>query len=417
MAWWLYWGTLLEIDSLGYLKLQTTLFHPPLYTVFSWFVLRIWPMVDGVVIAQSLFFALSAAVFLKRWVSGERAKLGLALLLAVEPCSGKLACTVMTETVFLSLILLAFAAIPNLQSTEPKKAAISAIGIGMLLGLAYMTRYAAPVFLVAVVMWMLLSRFHLKRVALNTVLLLLGLELVLVPLRMYYIQNFGTMRLNGFSGVSLWNSAAYLYPDSPLRTSPENDFQAYLQAFPEKDFGIAETWHTNQIFHDSLPFQRYIHENALGTAATLQASTLAGNTAWKLLLTNPWRHFNAFVIPNVLRPFHKQDKIYADRLPALMQAGIWRQPHPVHDYWPWLWWIHFGFLCAATAIQLFFPKRRSAVAGLLIVSCWLYLIAISLLAVVFLRFVFIMGPFITLALAYPFLQPQEIDTRQQPTLR
>ncbi|MFN8396740.1 MAG: hypothetical protein U0176_19095 [Bacteroidia bacterium] len=76
ILWWLYWGTLLEIDSVGYLHLQTTLYHPPLYNAFCWIAIQIGQVVDAVVIAQSVFFAISAAFFLRKVISKDQIRDG-----------------------------------------------------------------------------------------------------------------------------------------------------------------------------------------------------------------------------------------------------------------------------------------------------------------------------------------------------
>jgi hypothetical protein len=163
MAYFLYWGTLLEIDSLGYLKLQTALYHPPLYSAFNGLAIQIGRSVDAIVVAQSLLYSLSASLLVRKWITTSRFQLLIAILLALEPCSGKLACTVMAETVFLSLLMLAWFALPTLKSENWKRFSLAAICIGFALGLAYQTRYAAPVFVVAVIIWMLTQRLPWRR--------------------------------------------------------------------------------------------------------------------------------------------------------------------------------------------------------------------------------------------------------------
>jgi hypothetical protein len=347
-------------------------------------------------VAQCLLYSLTAGLFLWRVVKGARLQLGLALALAVEPCSGKLACTVMTETLFLSLLLLAFMALPQLQETTRKRWIFAAAWLGMMLGLAYMTRYAAPVFLVAVVGGMLLQRLPWKRIGLAAIVMVLTFQLELVPLRLYYYSNFGTLHLNAFSSLSLWNSAAHLYPGSKVQTQPETEFEQYLQGFPAAAFGISETWHTNQMFHDSLAFQRFVKERTLGTAEILAVARSAGTTGWKLLLSAPGRHVQDFVLPNIARPFHVRDRIYSNLLRFFTDVRVAFGKKFVHDYKPELWWVTFGLLVAATIVQIGYRKRLPAITGFLIVSCWLYLAGIAGLTVIFLRFVYLIAPLIWL---------------------
>ncbi|MBL0018495.1 MAG: hypothetical protein IPP17_19165 [Bacteroidetes bacterium] len=232
MAYFLYWGTLLEIDSLGYLKLQTALYHPPLYSVFNGLAIQIGRSVDAIVVAQSLLYSLSASLLVRKWITTSRFQLLIAILLALEPCSGKLACTVMAETVFLSLLMLAWLALPTLKSENWKRFSLAAICIGFALGLAYQTRYAAPVFVVAVIIWMLTQRLPWRRLALGTGIILLAFQFALLPLRMYYQVRFGTLQTNAFSSLSLWNTSAYLYPDSRIAAAPKTAFERYLICFP-----------------------------------------------------------------------------------------------------------------------------------------------------------------------------------------
>lgn len=397
MGWWLYWGTLLEIDSLGYLHLQATLYHPPLYTVFNWLVMQVGRAVDAVVVAQSLLYSLSVAVWLWRMVQDRRWQLGLAVALALEPCSGKLACTVMAETLFLSLLLLAFVALPALGAARTQRWVFAALWAGLLLGLAYMTRYAAPVFLVAVVGAMFLQRLPWQRILVAALVMLAAFQMELLPLRAYYQHRFDTWRFNAFSDLSLWNTAAYLYPGSPLASQPATDFERYLSALPAADFTLEHTWHTNHIFHDSLAFQRYVREQEMGTGEILAAARSAGHTGRKLLLAAPMRHIQEFVIPNAARPFHVRDRIHSDLLPAHIEARIFRHTRPVHDYVPWAWWGVFALLVGATVLQVVYRKRLPSVAGFLLLACWLYLAGIAGLAVIFLRFVYVLGPLVVLA--------------------
>ncbi len=398
MAYFLYWGTLLEIDSLGYLKLQTALYHPPLYSAFNGLAIQIGRSVDAIVVAQSLLYSLSASLLVRKWITTSRFQLLIAILLALEPCSGKLACTVMAETVFLSLLMLAWFALPTLKSENWKRFSLAAICIGFALGLAYQTRYAAPVFVVAVIIWMLTQRLPWRRLALGTGIILLAFQFALLPLRMYYQVRFGTLQTNAFSSLSLWNTSAYLYPDSRIAAAPKTAFERYLICFPAADYALYHTWHTNQMFHDSLAFQRFVKENHLNTAEIQAAATSAGATARKLLWASPIRHLREFVWPNVQRPFSGEDMIHSNLLPAHIEAPLHFHHRHLHYYWSESWWAIFGLLLASTGLQLRYRRRMPAYAGLLLLSCWLYLAGIAGLAVIFLRFVYLLAPIVVLAL-------------------
>jgi hypothetical protein len=393
MAWFAYWGVLLEIDSLGYLELQANLSHPPLYSLLNAILLRLVGSLEVVVVGQSLLYGLAASFFLSRFAGMSRSVYALAVALALEPLSGKLACTVMAETLFLSLLLLALGGLPGLLSQARRHWGMAALAVGLLLGLAYLTRYAAPVFGMAWLLWLCWQRLPVKRILLSGVLLVIGFQAAILPLRLYYQVNFGTLEFNGFSGLSIWNTAAYLYPDAEI--APQNDFERYLETMPIAKFALDETWHTNQIFHADCAYARYVQY--LGTADKLAAGRAAGRLGWRLLAGAPVRHLRDFVWPNVQRPFSKKDTIYADLLPPLIPYALHYQPYQLHVYSPVGWWIAFALLLGTTVAYVARRKTAPPIVGALLLSCWLYLAGIALLTVVFLRFVYLLGPLIVLA--------------------
>jgi hypothetical protein len=226
----------------------------------------------------------------------------------------------------------------------------------------------------------------------------LAFQVTLLPLRLYYLNRFGTLQTNAFSSLSLWNTTAYLYPGSGLQEAPRSDFEDYLQAWPDSAFAIAETWHTNQMFHDSLPFQQLVKGKQFGTAEVMSAARSSGSTGWKLLMGAPFRHLGEFVWPNVQRPFWIKDRIYSDLVAPQVASPLHRHFREVHDYWAGYTWILVGLLLGATALQVGYRKRLPPVTSYLVLACWLYLAGIGGLAVIFLRFVYVLAPLIFLAI-------------------
>lgn len=398
VLWWLHWGTLLEIDSVGYLHLQTTLYHPPLYNAFCWLAIRVGQTVDAVVFAQSLLYAGAAALFLRKLISNASLRGWLALVLAVEPCSGQLASTVMAETVFISLVLIGFSAFPLIAHPVSRSWLPGAIGFGSMMGLAYLTRYAAPVFIVAGILALALQSLGWRRTLWAAAVVIFAFQICLVPMRIYCHQKFGTWEFNGFSGLSQWNVAAHLYPGSDREANPQTDFEHWLQGRPKTDFDIYHTWHTNHIFHDSLPFQRYTRDRQLDTEAFLATVQSLGSTSRSLIAGAPLLQLRNFILPNAWRPFHIADKIHSDLLPPDIAAPIGRHFRMVHWYYPAWWWGVFLLLTVATGIHLRHRRHMPAIANLLLLSIWLYLLGISVLAVVFLRFVYVLAPLVVLVL-------------------
>jgi Dolichyl-phosphate-mannose-protein mannosyltransferase len=394
LAWAAYWGVLLEIDSLGYLELQATLSHPPLYAVFCALLLRIVDSLEAVILGQCLVYSLAAALFLQRHVVAAPRRYWLALALALEPLSGKLACTVMAETLFLSLLIVALALLPPMLAADRRRWQVTALAIGLLLGAAYLTRYAAPVFGLAIVGWLAMRGLPWRRVVVAALLILLGFQAAILPLRLYYQVNFGTLAFNGFSSLSVWNTAAYLYTAAKLE--PQNDFERSLTSLPSAKFELYETWHTNQIFHDSCAYVRYTL--GMPTAEKLAAARAAGQLGWRLLAGAPLRHMQDFVLPNIIRPFSKTDTLYANLLPPRIQHGLHYQPHQMHIYYPAIGWVYFALLLAGSIGYFQRRKTAPAIVGALLLSCWLYLAGIAVLTVIFLRFVYLLGPLILLIL-------------------
>ncbi|MFN8396739.1 MAG: hypothetical protein U0176_19090 [Bacteroidia bacterium] len=267
-----------------------------------------------------------------------------------------------------------------------------------MLSLAYLTRYAAPVFLVAAIIGMAAQRLGWRKLLFAASMLILTFQLGLVPMRLYYHQKFGTWEFNGFSGLSQWNIAAHLYPGSDVEANPRTEFEKWLQLRPKGDFDIYHTWHTNHIFHDSLPFQSYVREHQLDTEGSFAIVQSLSGTSRRLVSGSPLRHLREFILPNAWRPFHIADKIHSDLLPKDIPTPMVRHFRMVHWYYPAFWWGIFLLLTIATGIHLRHRKEMPGIAGLMLVSVWLYLLGICLLAVVFLRFVYVVAPLVLLIL-------------------
>jgi hypothetical protein len=150
------------------------------------------------------------------------------------------------------------------------------------------------------------------------------------------------------------------------------------------------------MFHDSCAYARFVA--TMNTEGKLAAARAAGGTGWKLIWAAPLRHLQDFILPNMARPFTKTDSLYADRLPPLIQHPLSYQPRQLHIYYPIAWWSYFLLLIAATCGYGLRRKTASPMVGALLLCCWLYLAGISVLAVLFLRFFYLLGPLILLAL-------------------
>ena len=122
------------------------------------------------------------------------------------------------------------------------------------------------------------------------------------------------------------------------------------------------------------------------------------NATMRLIAAQPVRHLRELVLPNLLRPLSQRDSIYADGLPAMIGRPMDSYRRMRWEYSPVWWGVGLLLLMVATGIQVWKKGRVPALAGLLLLSAWLYYIAIALLSVVFLRFLYIIPPMVLLAL-------------------
>jgi 4-amino-4-deoxy-L-arabinose transferase-like glycosyltransferase len=396
MLWWMYWGTLLEVDSVGYLQMQMALYHPPGYVVFCGAIVAVFKYVEAIVIVQSLLLSVSVGLLLSRYIRLPRWQWIAGLVLALEPCTGLMCANIMAEALFLSILMVAFCCLRPLLQKEGRLALTASGLLGLLMGLAYLTRYAAPVLMAALVLTMLLIRMNWRRMLPAVAIMLIAFQLALLPMRLYYWAKFDTTRFNAFTELSIWNSAAYLFPGSDRATHPKTEFETYLGQAPDSVFEMKHTWYTNHFFNGEWPYQLFTASQT--TAEALATARKAGNTGLHLILQAPGRHLREFILPNLARPFTTPHTIYSDRLPPLIAFPVGFQKTLKFDYQPIVWWFGFGLLLTATGIQLRYRKQLPPATLYLILGCWLYLAAVSLLAVVFLRFVYMLVPLILIAL-------------------
>lgn len=397
MGWFLYWGTLLEVDSVGYLQFQTALYHPPGYVVFCGLIVRIFGYVEAIVVVQTALLSFSVGLLLSQYIKNKKWLWIAGIVLAFEPCTGLLCADIMAEALFLALLVLAFCFVRPLLSDVGRRATWAAICIGLLLGLAYVTRYAAPVYMLAIIVMLILAKMPWQRLVLAGFWMILAFQMVLLPLRAYYSRQFGRVNFNAYTNLSVFNSAAYLFPESNLKTNPVTDFEVLLAASPDSVFEKKHTWYTNHFFNGEWPYQIYTAERSTGQV--LDAAKSAGRTGIKLIAESPVRHLQAFVIPNIGRPFWHRHEIYADLLPPLINYPVAFQKTLRFDYEPIMTWFVFGLLLFSTGFQIKERKRMPWLPAVIILSSWMYLGAISLLAVFFLRFVYMLMPLILIGLA------------------
>lgn len=395
LLWFAYWGTLLEVDSIGYLQFQTALYHPPGYVIFCGLILSIFKYVESIVIAQSLLFSLAFSLLINQVFHTKSWRFLAGFLIAIEPCSGVICAEIMSEALFISFLILAFCSITPLINSKGPQANWMAGFVGLMLGLSYLTRYAAPVYFIAILVTFFVLKVPFRQAIKYGFWMLFVFQLTLLPLRIYYWGQFGTLRFNAYTQLSVWNSAAYLFPDSELKSKPSNDFEQLLSVSEDSVFEKKHTWYTNHFFNGEWPFQRFTEGKS--TKECLAAAEIAGRTGFKLILESPVRHVTEFVGPNFTRPFWHRHEIYSNLLGALISAPLAFQKTYYFEYQPIFGWAFCGLLLIGTVLSIRNRRSSEPVSLLLVLSSWLYFVAIGLLAVFFLRFIYLLLPIVLLA--------------------
>ena len=428
-------GVLYENDSFGYLTLHAGLYHPPGYGVFNFLVLSLWDHPVAIVLVQSLIFSsLSASLITKIWKNRRHRWIACGLL-AFDPCTGHLAVSIMVETLFTSLL---FIVLILLLQKELKFQRIFLTGL--VLGMAYLFRYTSAVMLVAICLSLILpimknfvlsksgkkstekimgnrrpekeQRFeYLKKLGL-VVALIAGFQVAVFPLRLYYKQKFDTWKINAFSGMSLWNTTAYLYPGSKVQSQPKTDFERYLDQFPLDQFSMAHTWQTAHVYTPPAPMQSYIREKGLKTGEIMELSSSLIGTAIRLIGQQPIRHLRDFIFPSVWRPFHlKESGTNAEADAFFLDRFGYKKRTPV-QYFPFFAWFYTLVLGFSGGWYFFRREKRSSFFLLFVLSLFilLYLAAVTVATVWYLRFFYFLAPFILLIFFFAIFPPSKSTT-------
>ena len=425
LLYWLILGTGLEPDSIGYIDLQIGVLHPPGYEALAgglhWLTGSWWGegsrYFDGTtIIVQCLIFTVAGTFFLYHFLPVEagRGRLGVAILLALEPGSGWLCRGLMSDALCLSIFMIVLGAaswhfknhgaIKNLS-----KHLLWGVGIGLVVGIGYLVRFSAVILLPALILCWLFHRTGWQKKLVWIAGLLIGFQLFLLPFRIIYKARFDTVTLNAFTGFSLWNSAAYLYPEwDPAQPLVNPDFDSLVAEYGTSTFDLSVTWNTAHIYGEGTPAYDYWHSPQTPQINPFHFSRELNKGARKLITRQPGRHLVEFVIPNFTRPFlHNEITegiMPTPGHPVTLLAD--HQPEPVR-YYRFFWWVGFVLLLGLTVLW-FLPFMRSDSGlkmglGLILLVCWGYLVAISLAAVLFLRFVYFPGPLLIAGVGYVWI--------------
>ena len=325
-------------------------------------------------------------------------------LLALDPCTGLLCRSIMSEAVCLALLLVVLAGVLNAsrevvrEERGWKQLVLWGVVLGVILGIAYLVRYSALLLIPALIAyWFLLRKLQTGWIW-KGLGLLIGFQLLLLPVRMVYKVRYDTFSLNAFTGYSLWNTAAYLIPDAKLKKPIiSHRFNHHLHTYPDQTYEMEVTWNTAHIYGPGTPAYDYLQTedpppNAFHFSRQLRREAI------RLIGKRPFHHMKSFWIPNFLRPFQQSENIHYIIPSKWTRAGSAKATELATSdtiYRRELWWLGFLVLLGLTAAW-FFPRFRSRELGLLILFVWGYLLAVDLTAVFFLRFVYFLAPILIL---------------------
>ncbi len=395
LAWIIYNGVLYEDDSVGYLTLHAGLYHPPGYGIFTSALIAIAGNLYAVVVTQSLLFSACASIAITSILKTPGFRLAAAIALGADLASGILVSSILSESVFMSLGLLISAIAFRLPNLPNRKQLLLFLLAGILTGMAYMMRYAGLSFLIILPLFLVFSGYSWRKIILSVVFVVLGFQLALTPLRLYYKSEFDTWLVNAFGGMSLWNTAAHLYPGSSVEENPESEFEKFLTGVDKEQFHIQKSFETAHIYSVPAPFPAYLESNKPDLAEITELSGELKSISIRLISENPFRHIRDFLLPNAAKPFLESE------IPVRNSADMWFESEfQYHNdksirWKSWYWILLFTLLVMGT----FLPLRSPNFAGrTMIAFTWFYLFAILLLSAVYLRFVFVLSPFIILLL-------------------
>lgn len=410
LVYWLVLGTSLEPDSIGYLNLEVGIYHPVGYEVVAGSFMKwmggwwSWKYMNGsTILFQSILFALAMSYGITHLLDSRKTQWIVAGLLALDPATGMLCRSIMSEAFCLSVIVVAIAWVitdSRKKHQSKKQAVLFGVMVGVLLAIGYLIRYSTLLMLPAlVVFWVFLYKQQ-PNWWVKILGMIIGFQVFLLPVRIIYKVRYDTLTLNAFTGYSLWNSAAYLYPESD-HSQPlvSQEFDTYLATFPDQAFDMSVTWSTAHIFGAGTPAYDFTHAEKPETNA-FHFSKKLQKGALKLILEQPIRHLKEFWVPNLIGIFQKveQDELEVP-LESLVDSPYDQGATTTHlvVYSRHIWQIGFMLLLGLT-LMWFLPRFRKRELGLILVFCWGYLFAVNLTAVLFLRFVYFLIPLILLGI-------------------
>lgn len=395
-------GMSVQPDSYNYLVCIMNFDYPPVYPLFLRSVLSISNELMWVGVVQGTVFALAASLFLVMVCRHRKGAFILAGILAIDPVSGFYCASIMSEALFIPLLMVWMAMLYQLIKNQSVGGILL---LGMLTGLMYCTRYAGILLVPFPVLFLLISKERRKRSVMMLVLLVAGFQLTILPMRLKYKQVFDTYQFNGFTGLNIWNSASVLWPTSDYQNDPQNEFEEFLAA-NEFPYTVKLAVDARQISDPELTHLSYVRATDRDFYDKPITNRELGETGRRLIMEQPFTYIGSFVIGNYAKPLiGSEHHVEANNLAYYEDEFGFDASGGTH-YSHYGWWL--CLLVLITASLVYFTEKRSSLAGLMVVFCWYYILVIPPLAAVSLRYLYMLAPFILLSISYPLLKNLKI---------
>lgn len=307
---YLFWkGPSFEPDSWGYVTGTDLFEQPPLYIGFLALLNGIWTNITFVCLVQIVLFALAASWLLCAAIYTLSIFYGAAVLVALEPYGSYFSVTLMSESVFLSL-LFAILAVGAHHLKHPGDIATILL-LGIMMALLYLTRYIGNLMPPAFLLFAFLHHRTRRHAIRTAIVLFIAYQAALLPVRIGYKIAFDTYRLDGLPGTVMWSHLSFFYPDSRVRREPLTEFEAFAAARDSDEYSLQNTFRGYQICYEESTLLQYVAERGLTKRGLTELSDSLARTSSRILREFPVRFVIDLAIPNLVRPL-REDMLVVD---------------------------------------------------------------------------------------------------------
>jgi len=401
-----HFGVRVQEDSNNYIFNVFDFEYPPLYPYFLYLSQRISPGLELAIILQSFIFSACAALFVTYFSTNRKNLLLFSVLMGLDPISSFFCTDIMSESLFISILFLCIVLIHAFFRSE-KYSFLLVISIGITAGVLSLVRFSGILFIIAFFVIAAITPAHRKKFLLTLLIILVGFQFILLPVRFKYKQVFGTYTISGNSGATLWNNASVLYCNSSVAKNPVTDFEKSLSHYDTSLFNQYNAIKGLQVNSSQSPFRSYVSQQNSNQLGFLQASNEAGNTAIKLIKEHPLKYFTEFVVPNSTQYFTEgqtltakayEDNFTGKHLPRVYSSSV---------SYPWIEWMALYALLLICIILYVLDKRPLIAQIVLTISCC-YMVILPFISPLVIRYELILFP---LLLSCLFLQLTQVRMR------